>query len=291
MATRRDQLQSYQYLIQRVLAAFVMRETDPAQSPLRRGIGAIFGGVMITVLVGAGFGVYGILTKVGSDSWKSDGSVVIEKETGASFVYFDGRLHPALNYSSALLAAGSPTRSVSRVAGKALASVPRGLTVGIAGAPNSLPGAGQLLGLPWTVCAAPGRDDTGQPVSTVTLVVSRGPDGAEPLGERGVLVGDTGSGEAHLVWHGHRHRLREPENVVPALFGELVTAVPAGTAWLNALPVGAEIGPIVVADRGRPSGALPDRAIGDVLVAETGSGPQHYLVFDDGLAPITELQK
>jgi hypothetical protein len=36
---------------------------------------------------------------------------------------------------------------------------------------------------------------------------------------------------------------------------------------------------------------VPGRKIGDVLITQTGSGPQHYLVFDDGVAPITELQK
>ena len=70
MATRRDQLQSYQFLTQRVISAFVMRETDPPQSPLRRGIGAVFAGVMVAVIVGAVFGVYGLLTKVGSNNWK-----------------------------------------------------------------------------------------------------------------------------------------------------------------------------------------------------------------------------
>src|SRR5690349_21198013 len=101
MASRRDQLQSYQFLTQRVVSAFVMRETDPAQSPLRRGIGAIFAGLMIAVMVGAGFGVVGILTKGGSGGWKVDGTVVIEKETGAAYLYQGGALHPMLNYASA----------------------------------------------------------------------------------------------------------------------------------------------------------------------------------------------
>ena len=86
MASRRDQLQAYQFMTQRVLSAFVMRETDPAQSPLRRGVGAVFAGLMIAVMVGAGFGVVGIVTKTGSNNWRTDGAVVIEKETGASFL-------------------------------------------------------------------------------------------------------------------------------------------------------------------------------------------------------------
>jgi hypothetical protein len=115
MATRRDQLHSYQFMSQRVISAFVMRETDPAQSPLRRGIGALFGGLMIAILIAAGFGVYGIITKNGTDTWKADGSVVVEQETGASFVYLNGKLNPALNFASAKLAAGRPNPTVYRV--------------------------------------------------------------------------------------------------------------------------------------------------------------------------------
>jgi type VII secretion protein EccB len=290
MATRRDQLHSYQYLIQRVLSAFVMRETDPAQSPLRRGVGAVFGGVMVTILVAAGFGVYGIFTKLGTDEWRQDGAVVVERETGASFVYFDGRLHPTLNYTSALLASGR-VPSVFRVATKALTDVPRGVPIGIAGAPDSLPGPDRIVGLPWTVCAEPRRDESGEWTSLVTLVVAAAPHDSQPLSDQGVLVTDMASGDIHLIWHGHRYQVREPHIITPALFGEMVSATPVGTAWLNALPAGMDLAPIQVANQDQPSPAVPGRRIGEVLKAETGSGPQFYLVAEDGLAPITELQK
>ncbi|HEU4422591.1 MAG TPA: type VII secretion protein EccB, partial [Pilimelia sp.] len=92
------------------------------------------------------------------------------------------------------------------------------------------------------------------------------------------------------IWHGRRHVIQRPRTVVPALFGA-ASATPAGTAWLNSLPAGADIARIAVARRDEPSSAMPDRRIGTVLMAETGSGPQHYLVLNDGLAPITPLQE
>lgn len=281
MATRRDQLQSYQFLTQRVISAFVMRETDPPQSPLRRGIGAMFAGVMIAVLVAAGFGVYGLLTKIGGDDWQTDGAVVVERETGATFVYSEDELHPTLNYASALLASGQPQPAVFRVASATLAGVPRAVTIGIPGAPDSLPAAAEQAGYPWTMCTQAGE---------VTLVVADAPAGSRRLAEGGVLVRDAAAATTYLVWHGRRYLLRDPELVVPALFGAVVTPVPAGTSWLNALPAGADIGPIPVAGRGRPATAVPGRTVGELLVAETGSGPQYYLVFGDGLAAITPLQ-
>jgi type VII secretion protein EccB len=291
MATRRDQLQSYQFLNQRVISAFVMRETDPAQSPLRRGIGAVFAGVMITVLVGAVFGVYGLLTKIGSGTWKVDGSVVVERETGASFVYLGGALHPTLNYASALLAAGKPGLVAVRVSSASLAGVPRGVIIGIPGAPNSLPPASRAVHDPWTTCSAGGTDSSGAPAATVTLAVGRGPTGARAIVDQGVLVKDVSTRGTYLIWRGHRYQLMQPAIVVPALFGATAGTVTVGTAWLDALPAGADIGPINIPERGTASTAVPGRKVGDVLVAQSGTTPSYYLVFADGIAPITELQK
>jgi type VII secretion protein EccB len=284
MASRRDQLHSYQFMNQRVISAFVMRETDPAQSPLRRGIGALFGGLMVTILIGAAFGIYGILTRVGTDQWKSDGAVVVERESGASFVYAQGRLNPALNFASAKLAAGRPNPRVFRVAAKSLAEVPRGITIGIPGAPGSLPEPKRQVSFPWTMCAVPAE----QPLS-VLLVASGGPAGAD-LGDRGLLVKDALLGMNYLVWHGRKHLMQDSRTTVPALFGA-VSPTSVGTAWLNALPSGLDIAAVPVTGRGEPSAGVPDRRNGDVLSVQTASGDQYYVVLDDGLAPITALQQ
>jgi len=290
MATRRDQLHSYQFLTQRVISAFVMRETDPQQSPLRRGVGAVFGGVMVAVLVAAGFGIYGILTKVGSDGWKTEGAVVIEKETGASFVYVQGALHPTLNFASAKLAAGRPSTQVFRISGNSLGEVPRGNTIGIPGAPDSLPGFKKRIGLPWTICSEQIADNSGTPITRVRLAAGRGTTGGHGLTEsEGLLVRDGPDDTTYLVWRGRRHLIQDATNLVPAIFGE-VRLAQVGSAWINSLPAGNEIRTINVPDRGSPSSQVPQREIGEVLTTETGSGQQHYLVFDDGVAAITPLQ-
>ncbi|GIF37614.1 type VII secretion protein EccB [Actinoplanes xinjiangensis] len=281
MISRRDQLQSYQFMNQRVISAFVMRETDPAQSPLRRGIGALFGGLMVAVLVAAGFGIYGLLTRTGAGQWQQDGSVVVERETGASFVYLRGRLNPALNFTSAKLASGRPNPPVFRIAAKSLAGTPRGVTIGIAGAPASLPEPARQAGLPWAICAIPGDRPT-----SILLVGATGPAGT-PLGDRALLVTDDTA--THLIWQGRKHRIPERTTVV-ALFGnQAPTRI--GTAWLNALPSGTDIAPITVDDLGDASEAAPGFDIGDILVTDTGSGRQFNLILDDGRAPITSVQQ
>ncbi|GAB3856280.1 hypothetical protein GCM10027610_090810 [Dactylosporangium cerinum] len=108
---------------------------------------------------------------------------------------------------------------------------------------------------------------------------------------QGVLIKDVTTGLTYLVVNGHRHQLWESRTVIPALFGAVVTPAPVGTAWINTLPAGVPISPITINNRGTDSKSVTGRKIGDLLVVQTGSGPQHYLVFDDGIAPITQLQK
>lgn len=290
MASRRDQLQSYQFRSQRVVSAFVMRETDPAQSPARRGGGALLIGGMVAVLVAAAFGVIGILTKTGGNSWKVDGTVVVEKESGATFVYSDGALHPTLNYASALLAAGHAPPIVKSVAANSLGDTPRTAPVGIAGAPNSVPDAKHLTGLPWTICSVQNRSGSGNGLgpTIVQLTAGRGATGAEALpADDGILATDS-SGALALIWHGYRYRMDKA--VLTSLFGSQ-SSTPVGSALLESLPSGADIKDIQVPNAGAKSTAVPTRNNGEVLVAQTGGGPLFYLVFDDGLAAISELQK
>lgn len=289
MPSRTDQLHSYQFRTRRVLAALVMRETDPAQSPLRRGVGAVFAGVMITVLLSAGFGIYSIFTRVGGDTWRTDGSVVVERETGASYVYLNGTLYPTLNLASAMLAARQPNPTVHRVASRSLADVARGNPIGIPAAPDSLPPANRQIGLPWTVCARTEPDSSGNRVPRVDLAVGVPAAGGVPLGEDALLVRAATGEQTYVVWHGRRHLVQSASTVVPALFGAQ-QPITVGTAWLNALPAGGDIAPIRVPNRGDRSDAMPDYDNGDVLRAETGSGTVHYLVFNDGYAPLTDLQ-
>ena len=290
MASRRDQLQSYQFQTQRVLSAFVMRETDPAQSPLRRGVGAVFTGLMVAVMVGAGFGVYGLLTKVGSTTWKTDGAVVVEKETGASFFYQDGELHPMLNYTSALLATGTSSRQVFQESANALDGVPRDIMRGIPYAPNSLPDESHLAGAPWTVCSTPSTDTRTIKGPVSTLAVGTHPSGGTELDNRGVLVRDTNSGAIYLVWHGARYKVTSTD-VETELFG-VANPVMVATAWINAMPAGGDIGPINIPSDGNPSAAVPKYNNGQLLESQVGSGGvQYYLVFDNGIAAITPMQK
>lgn len=289
MPTRRDQLHAYQFMMQRVTSALIVHETDPEQTPLRRGVGAVFAGVMIAVLVAAGFGVYGVFTGVGGNAWQADGSIVIERETGATYVYRGGKLQPVLNYASARLISGVPNPGTHRVAGKNLLDLPREPTVGIPGAPGSLPPASRVAGTPWALCSVPGKDSAGAATTATTLLVGRDVSGGAALGDRGLLARDAVAGEEYLIWGDHRYRITG-DTVIRSVFGSQSSIVDVGAAWLNGLPAGADIGPVAVAGRGGTSGVLAGRRVGDIVYYPLRGGEQYYLVLANGLLPVTEFQ-
>src|SRR5579875_1162638 len=130
MASRRDRLQAHQFMVQRAVSALVTRETDPEQPPFRRPGGAAFTGVVLAVIALVAVGVFGLIDPGGNRTWQSGNSVIVTKETGARFVYLNGRLHQVTNYASALLALNKST-SADLVSANSLVGVPRGARIGI----------------------------------------------------------------------------------------------------------------------------------------------------------------
>ena len=293
MASKRDQLQAHRFLLQRVISALVTRETDPEHPPFRRPSYAALGSVLIAGLVLAGFGVYGVVVPGGNRAWRSGDAVIVVKETGTRYVYAGGRLHPVLNYASALLAIGrhAPTRTVSR---ESLIGVPRGPRIGIPDAPDALPKAGRVLRTGWSLCSEPAADVTGATVDDAVLLVGAEPAGGQPLGDAAVLVEVPASGDRYLIRNGFRHRIRRDDAVPVSL--ALRAPVPArvGPAVVDVLPAGDTIAPIPLRRPGSPSKAVPrrpDLRTGQLVVARTaGDAVQYYLVTEDRLRPITELQ-
>jgi type VII secretion protein EccB len=293
MATKRDQLQSHQFLVQRMVSALVTRESDPEQPPFRRPSSAAFGSIAIAVLALVGFGVYGLVVPGGNKSWQRGEAVVVEKETGTRYVYVDGRLHPVTNYVSALLAIGkkADTLSVSR---KSLLGVPRGPQVGIRDAPDALPGSDRLLTGGWTLCSQPSLDLAGTPTSESVLMVGQRPASGEQMTDTAMLVEVIEGGDQYLLWHGYRHRIQRSDTVTVGLALGSEPWARVGSAFVDALPDGEPIAPIRLGNLGKPSKALADRPgtlIGQLFLVQTsGGGVQHYLAGQDRLLPISALQ-
>ncbi|WFE25956.1 type VII secretion protein EccB [Solwaraspora sp. WMMD791] len=290
MPSRRDQVQSYQFFVQRMTSALVARDPDPVAAPFGRLGAAGLGGIMVAVLCLGAVGIFGFVVPGGATGWQDGDSVILEKETGTRYLYRDGHLHPVVNYASALLALES-FAPLTRVSRNSLDVAPRGARIGIPDAPDALPGADRLLTDGWTLCSQVVRDQAGEATTRTVLTVGRAPVGGRSAGDGALLVRDADSGRLHLIWRDQRHELVDPEIVLEGLTLRSEPIVLVGGAWLNALPAGEPIGSRSVAGRGEPSAALPDAVTGEIYAVQNQAGDrQYYLAERARLLPLTELQ-
>lgn len=293
MASKRDQLQAQQFVVQRATSALVVGETDPEHPPFRRPVTSSFIGVALAIVALACVGVYGMIVPGGNDAWRDPKAVIVESETGTRFVYLDGRLHPMSNYASAVLLVGqgATTKKVSR---DSMVDVPRGPRLGIPDAPDALPGTDRLLTGSWSLCSTPASDMSGGRVEESVLLVGAAPDGGHTLGDQALLVRLAETDDRYLVWRGHRHRLVDYAVTGTGLALSAQPWARVGRAWLDVLPEGDPISPIPVPAAGSPSTAVPGRddlRTGAIVQVLTSSGTtQYYLVGQTELLPITELQ-
>ena len=91
-------------------------------------------------------------------------AILADRDTGAIFVLVDGRLHPAVNLTSARLIAGQ-ANNPTFVKATELAKYPQGPSVGIAGAPAAMP-VRTADSSEWTVCDSAPDNPNAAPLVT-----------------------------------------------------------------------------------------------------------------------------
>ncbi|MQA84693.1 MAG: type VII secretion protein EccB [Streptosporangiales bacterium] len=286
MRSRKEQLQAYQFLRRRIGAALLSGEPDTLDPPMRRVIRTSFAGFMVGAIIIAAFALYGVFRPGGATGWKDDrGSLVVEKDTGAAYVYMQGNLHPMLNYASARLYLGQPDAEPRRVSSQSLRGTPRAEARGIPNAPHSLPDPKRgLVTEPWTVCAQPMTPDA----STVTLLAGSSPPGGSLAPDEGLVV--TGGGQTYLVWRNARYLVPDPGVLVPIGLNP-DDRQEVGEAWLNALPEGPELVFPSIPQLGQPGPSLPNgqTTVGEIYFVDFGDRQEYFLVMPDGLAQISKI--
>jgi type VII secretion protein EccB len=279
LSSRQDQLHSHQFLLQRIVAALVLRDADPGRSPFPRAAGATLASVLVAVIAVGAVAVYGTVVDAAAPRWGGGPAVLVEKETGARLVYREGTLHPVPNHVSALLILGHGAETVL-VSQRSIEGLPRGVPLGIEHAPDAVPHPRRLATGAWQVCST--SED-------VAVLVGAAVAGGAPLADRGLLV--RAGGDLHLVWQQHRHLLRDRDLVLSALGWTAERPTPVTSALLAALPEGPELARIPMPGAGDDAPSVPGAAVGDVFVVESqGGGRQYVVALAGGLAPITQLQ-
>lgn len=293
MQTRKDLLQAHRLMTQRASQALMLGEPDSPELPLRRLNVATFIGIMVAILVTAGFGIAGLLKPSAANGITDAGTIIIEKETGARYIWCldnSKKLCPVANYTSAklLTGSGSGDSKQSLVSRDALAKYDRGATLGIPGAPDTLPAPNKMVKMPWSVCVRAAEVSFGGHVSLVTLLA--GSDiGGRPLRDDQAVLVQAGN-QPWVIWHNKRMQASPSE--VAALTS--TTNVPrVAPKWLNALTPGADFKAPVIPDLGRKTnGPQGPAKIGQLFTVAnvTGSTSASYVLMSDGLAQVTDIQ-
>jgi type VII secretion protein EccB len=292
--SRRDQLQAYKFLTRRALAALVTGEPDVPEAPMRRLSVTTVTGIMVAILVAAGFAVVGLI-RPGSNTKLEAGTVYIERDTGAQFVVLDDsngpHLHPTLNYTSAVLAAGRQGKVATKtVSSGALSHLPHGATVGISGVPQSLPrGTDGLVRSPWTVCSQVHEQGASNSQAKVTLNVG-GSAGTTLLApDAGVVVSAPASRQRYLLWNGERLQVAS-DDIGTALGLQTANPLIVGTGLLNALPPGPALATPQLPGAGQPGPTVGNtRTLVGELIQVTDNQTFH-LVLSNGLAQVSTVE-
>ena len=177
------QAQAYRFGVRRLESAVSDGDALLRGDRLRRRLNiSLIVSFIIAALVLGAFAVYGFINpapKIGN------ASVVIDSDTGGVFVSRDGRLYPAMNLSSALLAAGrgqsgNTAPSTTTVDTDTIGKEPRGPLLGIPGAPDILPSEVDLVESQWTVCDATTVNSALPPDSAADAAHDRDPRRSPP---------------------------------------------------------------------------------------------------------------
>jgi type VII secretion protein EccB len=280
---RKDLLEAHRLMTQRSALALICGEPDSPNQPLRRlNLGTI-SSVLVGAIAAGVFAVLGLIAPGSASGLTRPGTLVIDSASATAYVpCAGGKLCPALNEASALLALDSASVRRVNASQASLSHYSIGPTIGVAGLPQDLPAAGDLVSGPWAVCAASG----------VTTLVGGRSVGGTALGVTSAELATTGQGGDWVLWNGAR-LLIQPQ-VAQTLFPAMqVQTVPL--AWLDALPQGPDFTALQIPGQGTVvtgPGGTPTTA-GQVYGQPGGGGAaaQYYVLLASGkLAQISATQ-
>lgn len=315
MASRRDELNAYTFAKKRTVASFLQPSATGTEEGAPRPMRAVLPSIIVGVLILAGFGAFGMFKPKAPKDWAQPGTrVIVGKSSTTRYVVLTtGKgeakktlLHPVLNLASARLLLTPQQFKVIQVSDDILDSgkLPRGPILGIPYAPDRLPSEKEAAKAKrWAVCEQPGGGK-GETVQKATFVLGdrdlERTEGKQKLSGGQVLyVQGQKDRQRYLVdAKGTKYPI-SAEEADKGLTGTLVgiDKQPQSVTddWLATLHAGSAVAfppvPGTVGDKaGAGSGLTPSEdRIGMVLQAQTGSGPQHYVVLAGKLQPVSDF--
>jgi Protein of unknown function (DUF690). len=277
MATKNDLIEAQSFSRRRLLTAFVSgapggKELEPA-APLR----AVFTAIALAaavILVGVFWGI----VRPGLPSGWDNGRLVLVSDTGARYVTIEGKLHPVINTASARLLIPSSDFDVITTDQATLSGIELDSTLGIVGAPDSLPARAALVGDGWTACVAGGGLD---------VRIEETPAAKQTSGAFVV----SSEKKQFVVAGGQRFEVsaKQSDAILRAvgLGGQDVVAVP--TPWLNLFTPGTTLQPLSISGAGDAVSGT-QLTVGQVVHIDGSADDERFVVrADRTLAPLSPL--
>jgi ESX secretion system ATPase EccB len=288
--TTKVQVSGWRFLLRRVEHAIVRRDTRMFDDPLQFYSRAVSLGIVIAVVSCLGCALLAYFKPLGK---RGDDTLLIDRTTNQLYVVMpgNGQLRPVYNLTSARLVLGN-AGTPKAVKSDELDRMPKGLPIGIPGAPYATPVAHEAPST-WTLCDTVTRPESITPTVETSVI-------ALPL-TTDASVGPMTPGQAMLVSYRNktwlvtdtgRHAIDLSDRAVTSAVGIPVTAksTPISESLFNATPNG---GPWLLAqvpNRGAPNtlGLQANLVVGTVFESVLDSGAQHYVVLPDGVAKVND---
>ena len=217
-------------------------------------------------------------------------TIVGNRDTGALYARIEGRLHPALNLTSARLATGNAL-SPTWVTAQEIGRYPTGPMIGIPGIPDDLAVADNPLSA-WAVCdTASARGGPNAPTVTAIAGELTAGDRAAPMGPTSAILASYRR-STYLIWNGQRSRIDPADRTVTVNLGldpHATRPVEISSALFDAVPATEPLVAPSVPEAGTPSRWLPGSVVGRVLQTKDASGTisGFYVLLPNGVQRIT----
>ncbi|MFP8884360.1 type VII secretion protein EccB [Streptomyces mangrovi] len=303
MASRRDELNAYTFAKKRLVSAFLQPTPTGTEEGAPRPLRAVLPGLVIGVVILAGFGAWGMFKPKAPKGWDNPGEkVIIGSESTTRYVVLETRgkkqLHPVLNLASAKLLLDPGKFGIVEVDEKVLDSgkIPHGATIGIPYAPDRLPGKDEATKAKrWAVCVQPGDDGVQKAVFVLADRDAKRVEGKNRLRGGQVMYVRGPGKELHIVdAQGTAYPIEADDTLLRTVVGNTRPQDVTGD-WLKTLKQGDPVQfPKGIEEMGTPAGAPGDldaeaNQVGMVLRAPSGTGHQHYVVLKGQIRPVTDF--
>ena len=243
---------------------------------------------VVFVLLGCGW--MALLNVMKPAGLVGQSTIVGNRDTGALYANIDGRLHPALNLTSARLATGGASPP-AWVKSAEIEKYPTGPMLGIPGVPDDLSLSANPVSA-WTVCDTAPAPGSGA-AATVTAIAGgvSGGGRADPMTPSQAVLA-THRGVTYLIWNGHRSRIDPTDRAVTFNLGldpGSTRPVEMSNALFDAMPAAEPVVVPSVPASGSPSRLLPGSVVGRVLETRDANGETSglYVLLANGVQRIT----